>query len=212
VDTWVSEYNCDRSHQSLNMDYPAERFAPSQQFRHAEEELLPLRLPANLQPADAPQTPGLPDPATPEPIREDAEAPPAPVAYPGGPVELDRVVPASSNLAVRGIQFWLGSARAGLTVTFWANHDLIHLSTTVVGSRPSAPTSQLSTWPRWPPPTDVPPAVPAAPTRSRHRAGNRPHRGPRRHHLPGQPPTPRRGNPCRPPGQHPHRARHPDVL
>ena len=28
VDTWVTGYNCDRPHQALNMDYPADRFAP----------------------------------------------------------------------------------------------------------------------------------------------------------------------------------------
>ena len=145
VDTWVSEYNCDRPHQSLNMDYPAQRFTPSQQARQATEELLPLRLPANLQPADAPQTPVLPGPATPEPVegmREDAQVPPAPVAYSGGPVQFDRVIPASGNLAVRGKQFWLGPARAGLTVTFWADHDLIHLS--IAGARVKTVRSHLT--------------------------------------------------------------------
>jgi hypothetical protein len=34
-------------------------------------------------------------------IREDADTPPAPVIYHGGPAEFDRVVPASGNLAVR---------------------------------------------------------------------------------------------------------------
>ena len=34
-------------------------------------------------------------------------------ASPGGPVEFDRVVPASGNLGVAGKQFWLGPARAG---------------------------------------------------------------------------------------------------
>jgi hypothetical protein len=45
-------------------------------------------------------------------------------------VEFDRVVPASGNLAVQRKQFWLGPARAGVTVTFWADHDVIHLSIT----------------------------------------------------------------------------------
>jgi hypothetical protein len=39
-------------------------------------------------------------------------------------------VPASGNLAVQGKQFSLGPARAGVTVTFWADHDVIHLSIT----------------------------------------------------------------------------------
>ena len=29
VDTWVTGYNCDRPHQALDMDYPAQRFAPA---------------------------------------------------------------------------------------------------------------------------------------------------------------------------------------
>jgi hypothetical protein len=108
------------------MDYPAERFAPSQQARTAAEDLLPLRLPATLQPAGSPQSPAIPTSAPPAPVdpaqtiesiqavREDADTPPAAVVYHGGPVEFDRVVPASGNLAVRGKQFWLGPARAGV--------------------------------------------------------------------------------------------------
>ena len=33
LDTWVTGYNCDRPHQALDMGYPADRFAPSQQAR-----------------------------------------------------------------------------------------------------------------------------------------------------------------------------------
>ena len=150
VDTWVAEYNCDRPHQSLDMGYPAERFAPSQHARAAAEDLVPLRLPANLQGADCP-TSALPSPAMPDapaPAKSvegadaDAEVPPAPVVYRGGPVEFDRVVPASGNLAVRGKQFWLGPARAGVTVTFWADHDVIHLL--IAGARVKTVRSHLS--------------------------------------------------------------------
>jgi len=150
VDTWVAEYNCDRPHQSLDMGYPAERFAPSQHARAAAEDLAPLRLPANLQPADSPQTCALPSSAMPDapaPVtsessaRDDAEVPSAPVVYSGGPVEFDRVVPASGNLAVRGKQFWLGPARAGVTVTFWADHDSIHMS--IAGARVKTVRSHL---------------------------------------------------------------------
>jgi transposase InsO family protein len=155
VDTWVTGYNCDRPHQSLDMGYPADRFAPSQQARAASEDLLPLRLPATLQPAGTPQAPALSNsvPSTPvEPVqtiesvqavREDADTPPAAVVYHGGPVEFDRVVPASGNLAVRGKQFWLGPARAGVTVTFWADCDVIHLS--IAGARVKTVRSHLST-------------------------------------------------------------------
>jgi hypothetical protein len=38
-----------------------------------------------------------------------------------GPVEFDRVVPPSGNLSVARRQFWLGPARAGQTVRFWAS-------------------------------------------------------------------------------------------
>jgi hypothetical protein len=76
-------------------------------------------------------------------VREDADTPPAAVVYHGSPVEFDRVVPASGNLAVRGKQFWLGPARAGVTVTFWADCDVIHLS--IAGARVKTVRSHLST-------------------------------------------------------------------
>jgi hypothetical protein len=124
LDTWVTSYNCDRPHQSLDMGYPADRFGPSQQPHEATEALLPLRLPATLTPAASPHdSTGAPS-TTPEPvepaesIRPDADAPAATMVSRGGPLEFDRVVPASGNLAVRGKQFWLGPARAGVTVTF----------------------------------------------------------------------------------------------
>jgi len=176
VDTWVSGYNCDRPHQSLDMGYPADRFAPTQHARAAAEEVLPLRLPANLRPADCPQSCGEPHSATPvtsdqsvDVTRADAEVSPTPVAYRGGPVEFDRVVPASGNLAVRGKQFWLGPARAGVTVTFWANHDVIHLS--IAGTRVKSVRSHLNSTdlaalaatggrPAGPPP--LPPAEPGS--------------------------------------------------
>jgi transposase InsO family protein len=151
VDTWVASYNCDRPHQALEMGYPADRFAPSQQARAAAEDLLPLRLPTNLQPAGSPQSCGEPSSATPAPVasaesiemaRDDVDTPLAPVGYHGGPVKFDRVVPASGNLAVRGKQFWLGPARAGVTVTFWADHDVIHLS--IAGARVKTVRSHLS--------------------------------------------------------------------
>ncbi|OLM29119.1 Mobile element protein [Pseudonocardia sp. Ae717_Ps2] len=43
-------------------------------------------------------------------------------------MEFERVVPASGNLAVLGKQFWLGPLRAGVTVTFWADTQVIHLT------------------------------------------------------------------------------------
>lgn len=60
MDTWVSSYNCDRPHQALDMGYPADRFAPSQQDRATAVDVLPLRLPATLQPAGSPQAAAVP--------------------------------------------------------------------------------------------------------------------------------------------------------
>jgi transposase InsO family protein len=115
LDVWVADdYNTRRPHQSLDMASPADRFTP---IPEAERQALPLRLPAALVAA-----PALPAPPTPERVLP--LPPPAPTP---GAVEFDRVVPASGNLSVDGKQFWLGPARAGVTVTFWANHDIIHL-------------------------------------------------------------------------------------
>ena len=94
VEAWVAEYNTDRPHQSLDMDTPASRFSTNR----GSEELLPLRLPAALRTVEQPE------PAVPEPVI-------TPTAYSGGPVEFERVVPASGNMALAGKQFWLGPAR-----------------------------------------------------------------------------------------------------
>ena len=97
VDTWISGYNCDRPHQALDMGYPAQRFAPSQQARETSEELLPLRLPAILAPTPAPEAPSsagavatvAPDDVV-EPIRPDADAPPTEALSRGGPLDCGR--------------------------------------------------------------------------------------------------------------------------
>jgi hypothetical protein len=57
-------------------------------------------------------------------------------------VEFERVVPPSGNLQVCGKQFWLGPGRSGLTVTFWADTDVIHLL--VAGARIKSLRSHLS--------------------------------------------------------------------
>jgi hypothetical protein len=71
-------------------------------------------------------------PKQPEPVVPEL---PGPVLYAGGPVEFERVVPASGNMRVAGKQFWLGPARS--TVTFWADTDVIHL--TIAGAPPLPP-------------------------------------------------------------------------
>jgi hypothetical protein len=132
VNAWVRQYNAERPHQSLDTDtpvMPADRFAavPAEQ-----RDLLPLWVPPVLAPA-------------PEPIEAQATiVTPVSVAarWDGGPVEFDRVVPASGNLSMAGKQFWLGTARAGMTVRFWADCDVIHLL--INGGRVKTVRSHLS--------------------------------------------------------------------
>jgi transposase InsO family protein len=131
IDDWVRDYNADRPHQSLELREPvtpAERFQPAPA---EQRELLPLWLPASLASVPAPQ-------ATPTAER----AVDADVVVGGGPVEFDRVVPPSGNLWVARRQFWLGPARAGQVVRFWASVDVIHL--TIAGARIKSQRSHLS--------------------------------------------------------------------
>ncbi|WP_330468558.1 IS481 family transposase [Micromonospora zamorensis] len=140
VDAFRHEYNTGRPRQSLDMAFPADRFRPA---TGPDQRLMPVKLPGFL-------TDAVGDPA---PIAspvdlgamaavDDAE-PPQPVGdYCGGPVEFDRVVPPSGNLQVAGKQFWLGPARSGVTVTFWADTDVIHLL--IAGARIKSVRSHLS--------------------------------------------------------------------
>ena len=64
------------------------------------------------------------------------------VVFDHAPVEFDRVVPPSGNLAVRGKQFWIGPLHAGQLVTFWADTHTIHLS--IAGMRIRSVRSHLS--------------------------------------------------------------------
>jgi transposase InsO family protein len=164
IDAWAEEYNTTRPHQGIGMVAPAERFSTAQ--ARAEEDLLPLRLPAVIAlsaapPASTPQVPPAPSAAEP--------APAAGRVYESGPVEFERVVPASGNMQVARRQFWLGPDRSGLTVTFWASTDVIHLL--IAGARIKTVRSHLSAAdltvlaaqgarPAGPPP--LPPAEPGA--------------------------------------------------
>jgi len=65
-----------------------------------------------------------------------------PAVFEHGPVQFDRIVPPSGNLAVRGKQFWLGPLQAGQLVTFWADTHAIHLS--LAGVRIRSVRSHLS--------------------------------------------------------------------
>lgn len=123
VDRWVEQYNTDRPHQGLDPKtpvMPADRFAavPDEQ-----RQLLPTWLPAALEAAV--HSPGDTDapPSTPPPAVGTVTRPGE-----GGPVELERTVPASGNLEILGQQYWLGPARAGQVVHFWIDWDMVHLT------------------------------------------------------------------------------------
>ncbi|KAB1159199.1 IS481 family transposase [Micromonospora sp. AMSO12t] len=124
VDVFRHEYNTDRPHQSLDMAFPADRFTPVL----AAEQVVPVKLPARLT----------------EPVDQTLASPPVPAPMPvvPGAVEFERVVPPSGNLQVAGKQFWLGPARSGVTVTFWADTDVIHLL--IAGARIKSVRSHLS--------------------------------------------------------------------
>ena len=163
IDGLVTEYNTTRPHQAIGMAAPADRFSTA--AAQAEQQLLPLRLPAVIALAPVPPAPAGPAQAAAEAVAPDGRGQP----YCGGPVELERVVPASGNMQVARRQFWLGPHRSGMTVTFWAGTDVIHL--TIGGTRVKSLRSHLSAAdlaalaaqggrPAGPPP--LPPAEPGA--------------------------------------------------
>ena len=138
VDTWVRHYNTDRPHQALDEKVPvtpAERFAP---VPAGQRDLVGLWLPAALESTNARSS-------------TTASPPAKRMEWTGGPVEFDRVVPPSGNMIVCQRQFWMGPARAGMVARIWADCDLIHVLIGGIRSRPSAPTSVLTTWPGSPP-------------------------------------------------------------
>jgi hypothetical protein len=137
VDAWVEHYNTARPHQAIGMAVPADRFSTAR--ARDEQELLPLRLPSVIALAPVLAAPADPQPAPPgtTPAPEGSAQP-----YRSGPVEFDRVVPPSGNMAVLGKQFWLGTPRAGMMVRFWASTDVIHL--TIAGARVKSVRSHLS--------------------------------------------------------------------
>jgi len=132
VDAWRVEYNTQRPHQSLDMATPASRFQPNR----GTDEVLPLWVPASLEPAQPSTSPVQDD------VRIAAPAVAESRAWPDA-VEVDRVVPASGNMTVGPQQFWLGLHRAGQTVTLWMDTTTVHLS--INGSRIKTVPSRLST-------------------------------------------------------------------
>lgn len=131
VDAWLDDYNRMRPHQALDMAVPASRFVPRPR---SEQDALPVVLPARLDPVSAPAA------AEPEPET-------VPRAWPMaegevGVIELDRVVPASGNLSLRGQQIWFGPALAGTTVTFRIDVNRLHVL--IGGGRHKTLPSKLS--------------------------------------------------------------------
>jgi hypothetical protein len=127
LDTFRAEYNSNRPHQSLDMDFPADRFTP-----RPIDQRLPLRLPTLLAPAAA--APAAPAPTAPAVVvAAELALPTPPLLSPNGgepvtlAVEVDRTVPGSGNLTVCGQQFWIGPDRAGQPVTLWADTTVVHL-------------------------------------------------------------------------------------
>jgi transposase InsO family protein len=148
VDGFLHECNTDRPHQSLDMAFPAQRFRPNNATDGAA--LLPLKLPTVLNGLvrRMPAAPATAESVT-QPVLMDAAAlaqpvapQPIPARWEGGPIEFERVVPPAGNLQVAGKQFWLGPTRSGLTVTFWADTDVIHLL--IAGTRLKSFRSHLS--------------------------------------------------------------------
>ncbi|HEU5002612.1 MAG TPA: hypothetical protein VFW71_07535 [Actinomycetota bacterium] len=104
---------------------------PASRFRSrpaAERETLPLKVSPMLE--QAPAAPPMPE-ATME--RTSSLIPAASRTLPVAPVdtdaiEIDRVIPASGNVAVQRQQIWLGPARAEQVVTLWIDTTTIHVS------------------------------------------------------------------------------------
>jgi Integrase core domain len=197
LDRWVAEYNADRPHQALDGQVPvtpAERLTP---VPPAQRDLIELWLPPTLTLASGASGPAQPTaPGGP---------PPPPARWHRGPIEFGRVVHPSGNMWVAGRQYWLGPARAGTVIRFWADCQLIHLSaggariktvrSHLCVARPGQARRQRGR-PRRP--------VAAAADRGRPGDPGRTATPPRRPGLARWPPPARRGDPQRPAGRHPH--------
>lgn len=124
IDDWLQDYNSARPHQSLGMTAPAARFAAA--TARAEAAVLPVKLPPSLESAAVADAAA----AVPAPRSE-----PEPMAAPSwtaledeaGAIEVERVVPASGNLSLRGQQIWFGPALAGTTVMLRIDVNRLHV-------------------------------------------------------------------------------------
>jgi len=210
VDSWVRQYNTTRPHQAIGMAVPADRFSTAR--ARAEEDLLPLRLPAVI--ALAP----VPPPA--DPSQAAAEADPAPVLpddqgqlYCGGPVEFERVVPAKREHAGRPPAVLARPAPLrddGHLLGGHRRHPPDHRRDP--GQDPALPPVRRRPGCPGRPGGKACRAAAAAPRRARSRDRGRPDRQQDRRGPPRQPVRRSRGDPRRPQGLHPHRGEDPDVL
>jgi transposase InsO family protein len=103
------------------------------------------RAPVDVAPIQTPQQADPVDVAgwTPESIQSALrQVNTGPAVYSHGPVEFEKVVPPSGNLGVMGKQFWLGPARSGQVLTFWADTQVIHIS--IGGGRVKSVRSHLT--------------------------------------------------------------------
>ncbi len=180
---------------------PADRFAP---VPEEERELLPLWLPPTLTAAPTAAGAGQ-SPMTTRRTSDDSR----PVAVGGWPGRARPGRAAVGEHAVAGRQFWLGPARSGQVVRFWADVDLIHLF--IGGTRVKTVRSHLTVTdlarlvaegavnagPSPLPPVEPGDAVEVERVVSRGGIV-----------VPRRPGPARRGDPRRPPGRDPDRARH----
>ena len=141
LDVWVVEYNTDRPHQALDAKVPV---VPADRFEAVpdeQRELLPLWVPPTLMTTPEPSARPDGDDDHLDDHLDDHRAG-ATRSWSGGPITFDAVVPPSGNMSFVKRQFWLGPARAGLTVSVWADLRVIHLS--IAGARVKSVTSHLS--------------------------------------------------------------------
>jgi hypothetical protein len=127
IDVFRQEYNTDRPHQSLHMAFPADRVRPG------PPGVVPVYLPASRAvPAEPPLPPAPQLQASPPPVTS------CPVTRSSSTGSCRR----QATCKVAGNQFWLGPARSGVTVRFWADTDVIHLM--IGGGRIKSVRSHLS--------------------------------------------------------------------
>ncbi len=173
-----------RPHQALGMATPADRFSTARS--KAEQDVLPLRLPAPIHRAPCHRS------------HHPRRSRPSPRGGPGGSARLGRRGDRVRTSGARQREHGPGQQTV-LARTRQSRHD--HH---VLGRRRCHPLDR-----RW-----CPRSRPTADPRTRKQRSHRgrPHRQQRRRHQPRRPPAPGRRDPVRPASQHPHRYHDAHVL